>query len=115
LLRDLDILRRLCRRIISQLDLQVIGEGVWHRFPPPGGVTGLYLLTESHLACHTYPECGTATFNLYCCRPRPCWPWHQQLSEVLGASRVSIRSVTRGDAPIQPEMAAQGGEVGDER
>jgi len=33
------------------------------------GVTGLLLLTESHLACDTFPERGFASFNLYCCRP----------------------------------------------
>jgi len=32
-------------------------------------VTGLLLLTESHLACDTFPERGFASFNLYCCRP----------------------------------------------
>ena len=41
---------------------------VWHKFGGEGGVTGLIMLTESHLACHTYPEYQTATFNLYCCR-----------------------------------------------
>src|SRR6059058_356483 len=65
-LADLDRLRRLCKQVIRELELKVIGEGQWHQFDGPGGVTGLYLLTESHLACHTYPELGIATFNLYC-------------------------------------------------
>src|SRR4051794_29179429 len=50
-LRDVDLLRMLCEQILTQLDLRAIGPGVWHSFPPPGGVTGLYLLSESHLAC----------------------------------------------------------------
>lgn len=94
-LRDLDRLRRLCEQIISQLELRAIGDGIWHSFPPPGGVTGLYLLTESHLACHTYPESGLATFNLYCCRRRPAWPWEEQLRRELGAQSVRIRTVRR--------------------
>ncbi len=98
-LRDLALLRLLCARVIRQLDLHVIGEGVWHQFPEPGGVTGLFLLTESHFACHTYPETGTATFNLYCCRARPAWPWEEELRTLLGAARVSVRSLTRGAAP----------------
>jgi S-adenosylmethionine decarboxylase len=114
-LRDPDILRRICRRIITQLDLRVIGEGIWHQFPPPGGLTGLYLLSESHLACHTYPENGTATFNLYCCRTRPCWPWKRQLKEMLGAIRVSVRSVNRGDGPLGPKEVNEGREVRNER
>ncbi|HKG23056.1 MAG TPA: S-adenosylmethionine decarboxylase [Blastocatellia bacterium] len=95
-LSDMRAMNGVCERIISDLDLHVIGQGVWHVFPPPGGMTGLYLLTESHLACHTYPETGVATFNLYCCRPRPVWPWEEMLTEMLGASRVWVRSAGRG-------------------
>ena len=97
LLADPAVLRDVCRQIIAQLDLHVIGEGVWHQFPAPGGLTGLYLLTESHLSCHTYPESGVATFNLYCCRPRPCWPWEEKLRTLLGAARVVVRSLARGE------------------
>ncbi|MEN3335081.1 MAG: S-adenosylmethionine decarboxylase [Blastocatellia bacterium] len=94
-LADLAVGRGLCERIIRELDLKVIGDGQWHQFPAPGGVTGLYLLSESHLACHTYPELGVATFNLYCCRPRPRWPWEARLQEMLGATRVIVRLITR--------------------
>ena len=59
-------------------------------------MTGLFLLTESHLACHTYPETGIATFNLYCCRTRPRWPWQEKLRTLLGAARVTVRSTPRG-------------------
>jgi S-adenosylmethionine decarboxylase len=76
--------------------LHVIGESRWHQFPPPGGITGIFLLTESHLTCHTYPETGVATFNLYCCRPRPAWPWVERLTAALAAQQVSIRALTRG-------------------
>jgi S-adenosylmethionine decarboxylase len=97
LLADADVLRDLCDQLITQLDLHVVGEGLWHQFPSPGGLTGLYLLTESHLTFHTYPECGMVTFNLYCCRPRPSWAWAEKLRELLGATRVVVRSVARGE------------------
>ena len=93
---DLTVMRRLCERIIGDLDLQVVGQPQWHAFPNPGGVTGLYLLSESHLACHTYPEYGLATFNLYCCRERVAWDWQRGLKQILGAQRVEIRIVPRG-------------------
>ena len=101
-LRDADLLRALCERILANLDLRVVGEGVWHQFPGPGGLTGLYLLTESHLACHTYPEHGVATFNLYCCRDRPRWPWEPRLRELLGAQRVRVRLCPRAGEEGQP-------------
>jgi S-adenosylmethionine decarboxylase len=92
---DVRLLRRVCERVIAELNLQVVGEMLWHQFPRPGGITGLALLSESHLACHTYPEYGVATFNLYCCRPRPEWPWAEGLSEMLGAREVKIQAVER--------------------
>jgi S-adenosylmethionine decarboxylase len=95
-LRDLERLRDLCDRILTELELHLVGTGNWHQFPPPGGLTGLYLLTESHLACHTYPEFGMATFNLHCCRPRSRWRWELALREALGASQVTVREVRRG-------------------
>src|SRR5215471_6493767 len=96
-LRDVDRLRALLERAIRELDLRVVGDGRWHAFPAPGaGVTGLYMLTESHLACHTYPEDGVATFNLYCCRAREEWPWGERLREALGAAHVRVQRVERG-------------------
>jgi S-adenosylmethionine decarboxylase len=83
LLRDINAVRCLCDEVIADLDLRVVGEPMWHQFPQPGGVTGLYLLTESHLACHTFPETGLATFNLYCCRPRPAFAWEERLRALL--------------------------------
>jgi S-adenosylmethionine decarboxylase len=94
-LRDLVRMRALCDRIVAELDLHLVGAPAWHAFPDPGGVTGLFLLTESHLACHTYPEHAKATFNLYCCKPRAAWPWEERLRDALGATRVRVRVVER--------------------
>lgn len=111
LLRDVETLSRLCEQVLLDLDLHVVGTGNWHQFPLPGGVTGLYLLSESHLACHTYPEHGIATFNLYCCRVRPfpgCrWPWEQELSVRLGARQVTLRSLARGsEEALHPQSGS---------
>ena len=94
-LRDVNRLRTVFARVIDELGLQVMGDQLWRQFPAPGGVTGLALLSESHLTCHTYPEFSSATFNLYCCRARPDWPWSERLREMLGARDVSIRVIER--------------------
>ena len=83
-LRDENMLRAVFARVVADLDLKVI-DSVWHKFPGEGGVTGLAALTESHLACHTYPEHRTATFNLYCCRTRPEWDWKSELRAAIWA------------------------------
>jgi S-adenosylmethionine decarboxylase len=92
-LRDVETMRNVFAQIISELGLKTIGEGQWHKFGGEGGVTGLIMLTESHLACHTYPEYKTATFNLYCCRTRPTWDWEANLTEMLGAKTVSVQGI----------------------
>ncbi|HSY50996.1 MAG TPA: S-adenosylmethionine decarboxylase [Thermoanaerobaculia bacterium] len=88
-------LRSLFERVTLELDLHPVHEPRFHLFPPPGGVTGFVILSESHLACHTYPEHGIITLNLYCCRPRPEWPWRERLGEILGASEVVVRAFAR--------------------
>jgi S-adenosylmethionine decarboxylase len=97
-LRSQDALAALFGRIVSEVGLHPLTDPVWHVFPGPGGVTGLLLLSESHLACHTFPERGFASFNLYCCRPRPEWPWAARLREAIGATRVELKTVERGGA-----------------
>ena len=89
---------RYCRNVIADLGLRTVGS-VWHKFDGEGGVTGLIALTESHLACHTYPEYGTATFNLYCCRTRPEWDWDTNLKAALGRSNVTVTKIERGEVP----------------
>src|SRR5687767_12840000 len=96
-LRDETLLRELLDRVIADLGLKVIGS-VWHKFPGEAGVTGLVALAESHLACHTYPEHRTATFNLYCCRTRPEWDWAGNLRLALNADNVVVSKVQRGEA-----------------
>ena len=92
------LLRELFARIVRELNLTAAGDPVFRTFPGPGGVTGLLLLTESHLACHTFPERAFGAFNLYCCRERPDWPWEERLREELGAARVEVRKLARGAA-----------------
>ncbi len=94
-LRDPALLDGLFARIIVELELRPLHAPAWHVFPEEGGATGFVMLSESHLACHTYPEHGIATINLYCCRPRPDWPWQDRLAEMLGATEVRVRVVDR--------------------
>ena len=94
-LGDEDTVRGVLASVIADLGLKSVGS-LWHKFPGAGGVTGLIALTESHLACHTYPEYGTATFNLYCCRTRPEWDWETHLVTAFQAAEVIITRIERG-------------------
>jgi S-adenosylmethionine decarboxylase len=96
-LRSEERLVRLFERIVSEVGLHPAAPPAWKVFGGEGGVTGLLLLSESHLACHTVPERGVAAFDLYCCRPRAEWPWEERLAEELGAGRVVVHRLTRGE------------------
>lgn len=106
-LRDESTIRSVLEQVVHDLDLKPIGS-VWHKFENEGGVTGLIALTESHLACHTYPEHRTATFNLYCCRTRPEWDWEEQLERSIGAQKVSITRIDRGVGQASADAAMIG-------
>jgi len=106
-LRDVEILRDTFARIKVDLGLITIGKDIWHQFAGEKGITGLVALTESHLACHTYPEYKTATFNLYCCRTRPEWNWEENLKEMLGAQFVSVTIFQRGNKSQTLELKSK--------
>lgn len=94
-LRDRAAVLALLDRIVEAMQLQVVATAV-HVFPGAGGVTAMYLLAESHLTIHTFPETGTATLNAYCCRARAPAPWRELLGELLGAGAVTVSEHARG-------------------
>jgi S-adenosylmethionine decarboxylase len=51
--------------IASLCKLSVVGT-CFHQFDPHGA-TGVLLLSESHLACHTWPERECVSVDLFCC------------------------------------------------
>jgi S-adenosylmethionine decarboxylase proenzyme len=63
---DAAALRALCLRAVADSGLQPVGE-LFHAFAAPGGVTGMVLLAESHLAVHTWPELGAVTLDVFVC------------------------------------------------
>jgi S-adenosylmethionine decarboxylase len=74
LLADRDALRALALRAVAAAGLTPVGD-LFHAFAPPagahgdatGGVTGVVLLAESHLALHTWPEYAAVTLDIYVC------------------------------------------------
>ncbi len=66
LFTDTGALRSLCLDAVRRSGLAAVGE-LFHRFEPGGGVTGVVLLAESHLAVHTWPELAAVTIDVYVC------------------------------------------------
>ncbi len=104
-LRDVACLRALFDTLIADLRLTPVAPAVWHTFPAPGGVTGVVVLAESHLACHTFPEFGSICLNLFCCRPRDEFDAAALLAAHLGARETTVRRVDRRYAPAKAVVA----------
>jgi S-adenosylmethionine decarboxylase len=94
-LSDTQRLEHLFQSLIQALDLHPLEKSNWHQFPNTGGITGVTLLTESHMACHTFPEYGSLCLNIFCCRPRPAADFEALLKREFGAANVSVRQVDR--------------------
>ena len=95
-LRSLPHLQRVVTQMMEDLGLRAVAPPAWHVFPGEGGVTGMVLLSESHLTVHTYPEAGVAAIDLYCCRRSVDWGWETELRRMLGAEDVGVRMLRRG-------------------
>ena len=93
-LRDREVIVALLDRVVAEMGLHVVTTAV-HVFGGAGGITAMYLLSESHLTIHTFPETGVATLNAYCCTPRPAARWQSLLAEALAAREVVVREVSR--------------------
>ncbi len=94
-LKDLGVLASLFEELIVALSLSVVGLPQWHVFPEPGGITGLALLSESHLAIHTFPEHGYAALSIYSCRTRDPLDFGALLLRHLKAPLVTVRTLVR--------------------
>ena len=51
--------------IVHTCNFTVIGKS-YHQFTPIG-VTCVYLLSESHISIHTYPELNSCYMDIFCC------------------------------------------------
>jgi len=73
-----------------------IREYVFHKFSPQG-VSGVVVISESHLAIHTWPELGYAAVDIFTCGQRVN-PWDacDYLAERFQATTVNAREIQRG-------------------
>jgi S-adenosylmethionine decarboxylase len=95
-LSDLETLHSLFGTLIRGLELHPVADTLWHKFGKPGGgVTGLCLLAESHIACHTFPEHGSLCLNVFCCRERKEWDFDACLRRNFAAHSVQVRRIER--------------------
>jgi S-adenosylmethionine decarboxylase len=66
LLNSCSDLKKMLKNICEENDFQVLQE-VEYQFEPQG-CSILFLLSESHLSIHTFPEKNHMSFDIYTCR-----------------------------------------------
>jgi S-adenosylmethionine decarboxylase len=116
-LRDPHAMVRLFEAIVDRVGLRPIGRPAWHQFPTTDGVTAVWMLQESHLTIHTFPEFASASLNLFCCTPRACPDWPALLTASLGRCSVRITQCERdyGAAATRSSLSADQGRGGGRR
>jgi S-adenosylmethionine decarboxylase proenzyme len=62
---DIDF-KEICKCLCDMSGYKILGE-IEHKFDPEG-YTFLFLLSESHLSVHTFPERKYLSLDLYTCR-----------------------------------------------
>lgn len=77
-----------------------VREVAFHKFAPHG-VSGVVIISESHLTIHSFPEHGYASIDVYTCGDRidpnvAC----DYITKWLGATRLEAIEVPRGLGPI---------------
>ena len=94
-LNDLSFLKGLLLAAAKEAGATVLGES-FHQFNPRG-VSGVVIITESHLFIHTWPEHGYAAVDIFTCgntvQPGKA---AQILISRLGAKNHSMLEIQRG-------------------
>jgi S-adenosylmethionine decarboxylase len=78
-----------------------VREVAFHKFAPHG-VSGVVIISESHLTIHSFPEHGYASIDVYTCGDRidPNVAANY-IAEALGATKNENIEVPRGMGPIE--------------
>ena len=89
------LLERLLTGTVDQMGAVLLGVHL-HRLEPQG-VSGVAVISESHLTIHTWPERGEAAIDLFTCgdmaRARAALDW---LRWSMGGKASRFREISRG-------------------
>ena len=89
LLNDIESLKIILDIICKKYDFQIL-QKIEHKFEPQGS-TILYMLSESHISIHTFPEKKYMALDIYTCRhynDNSTYEWiYNYLIETFGAKK----------------------------
>jgi S-adenosylmethionine decarboxylase len=95
LLTDESLLMGMLKEALEAQTFTILGEQSY-KFPgEASGVTGFYILSESHAAFHSYPEYGYIALDIFSCGDSR--PDHvvAHVARALGADDVTMKTIDR--------------------
>ena len=76
-----------------------------HSFGEGEGVTGIVLLAESHISCHTWPERKFAAFDVFTCGACDSSKAIDYLITQMHPERSEIHTIMRGEQEIAVDLS----------
>ncbi|MCA6222261.1 adenosylmethionine decarboxylase [Photorhabdus sp. UCH-936] len=96
ILSDANTLNTFFLEAIKKAGFRIIGH-IYHKFADEGeGVTGLFLLSESHLSFHTYPETNYISIDVYTCGKQAICIHNDIENFFKNSKRFTVRGLERG-------------------
>ena len=101
-LESVDIAEQALREMVLALDVNLLDLKVYPFSPV--GVTGMAIVSESHLVIHTWPEYGYAAVDIFTCgAPRDPQDAVNVLREHYQPERMGVMEINRGQLDL-PEF-----------
>jgi S-adenosylmethionine decarboxylase len=95
ILNDVYLVEKLMKEAALEAKATIV-ESVFHRFSPYG-VSGVVVISESHLAIHTWPEYGYAAVDIFTCGSHvDPWVACRYLEAKFQAEHVEASEMRRG-------------------
>jgi S-adenosylmethionine decarboxylase len=101
---DPHAVRRALHDAAAAMGTPVLGEA-YHRFAPQG-VSGVILIAESHVSCHSWPEVGYVAVDIYTCGAVPPKAALDAMRRAFGARTWLVQDVVRGLVEFAPETSS---------
>lgn len=105
-LTDVQALQNLLVEAAQHAGAHVLGAH-FHHFGENAGVTGVVMLSESHISIHTWPEHGFAALDIFMCgQARPASAL-QYVRQALSPTDAQVTNVDRGRQERQLRHSTQ--------
>lgn len=96
IINDLDQVRKILTEAAIAANAEIL-ETVFHKFSPQG-VSGVVVISESHLSIHTWPEKNYAAIDIYTCGKHTMpWEAYEFIKRKFKAKFIYLTSLQRGE------------------